>query len=803
MNRFRLTPYWLSLSVLFAFLIAAGPSGASLSSVRIGVLAHRGHDEAMHMWSATADYLSAALPGRTFVIVPLDFNAIGPAVRYGNVEFVIANSSLYVELEALYGATRIATMKNRKLGGASTLFGSVIFCRSDRSDIRELKDLKGKIFMGADPTSLGGWRMAWRELLHNGIDPVRAFKKLDFAGTHDGVVIAVRDGAADAGTVRTDTLERMAEKGVVRLADYRILNQKQTPDFPYVHSTELYPEWPIAKVKHTPYDLAQQVVVALLQMPPQSAPAVSAKITGWTIPLNYTPVHDLMKELRIGPYEKYGVMTLSQIVRKYFYSLVAAVLLVLFLAAATLYVIGINRQLQASTRQLESEMAERGHQEREFRQATAASTRELEAANKSIWQTNAAIEAEREALSVALEEISFYIQRVSKGQDTSIRHANPHLRKCWQVVGCTNETCECRGPEPVRCWQITGTYSGSPSRCALANEISDCVDCPVFKFATEDRVHQIGEHFNNMMHLLDLKSQELEKAYGELKSAQSRVLQQEKMASIGQLAAGVAHEINNPMGFIISNLGTLRKYAEKLSSFIEIQSHTIDTVAVLETPELIDAVAKRKELKIDYIIDDLGNLIRESLDGAERVKKIVQDLKSFSHIEESEVALADINAGIDSTLNILWNELKYKATVSREYGDIPRTKCNPRQMNQVFMNLIANAGQAINDKGTITIRTAERNGAIEIAISDTGCGIPADKLDRIFEPFYTTKEVGKGTGLGLSIAYDIVKNHKGTITVESAVGRGTTFTVTLPVITEQADVSGVSCEAETYTSASA
>jgi phosphate/phosphite/phosphonate ABC transporter binding protein len=784
MRTYRFRSILLTACALCAVLTAAVPAGASLSNVRIGVLAHRGHDEAMRMWSATADYLNTAVPGRAFTIIPLDFNAIGPAVQYGNVEFVIANSTIYVEMEALYGTTRIATMKNRKPGGAATVFGGVIFCRADRSDINQLKDLKGKTFMAADATSFGGYRMAWRELLRNGIDPKRHFKKLDFANTHDGVVIAVRDGAVDAGTVRTDTLERMAEKGVVTLSDFRVINERHTPDFPYLHSTVLYPEWPFAKVKHTPDDLAQRIVVALLQMPAQSDAATAAKIAGWTVPLDYGPVHELMKELRIGPYEKYGAMTIREIAYKHRYWIVAALGMLLLLIVVTLYVLSINRQLRSSSQLLKKEIDERNRRELEFRLATTASTRDLEAANEAIRLTNAAIETEREALSEALEKISYYIQQVSLGQDTSIRYANPKLRACWGVMNCTDEACECYKGEPQRCWQITGSYSGNPSRCAFSRDFPDCMDCPVFKFATEDRVRLIGEHFNNMMHLLDVKSKELQSAYAELKATQSRILQQEKMASIGQLAAGVAHEINNPMGFVISNLGTLRKYSDKLSAFLDIQSHALDTVAVLETPELVEAAAKRKELKIDYVLADLGNLIRESLEGAERVKKIVQDLRNFSRIDEAEVVSADINAGIESTLNILWNELKYKAAVAREYGAIPKTKCNIRQMNQVFMNLLANAGQAIKDKGTITIRTAERNGCIEIAISDTGSGISQDKIGRIFEPFFTTKEVGKGTGLGLSIAYDIVKKHNGTIAVESEPGKGTTFTVVIPVVSE-------------------
>ena len=284
---------------------------------------------------------------------------------------------------------------------------------------------------------------------------------------------------------------------------------------------------------------------------------------------------------------------------------------------------------------------------------------------------------------------------------------------------------------------------------------------------------------------LDLRnvSSQLECAYSELKATQSRMLQQEKMASIGQLAAGVAHEINNPMGFIISNLNSLKKYMDKVTGFIKIQSESVERLSGNGDVHNIlkDINEQRKSLKIDYVLGDLDNLIKESLDGAERVKKIVQELKSFSRLDESDIKLADINEGLESTINIIWNELKYNTTVKKDYGNIPQTTCNLGQLNQVFMNILVNAAHAIESQGEITVRTSSDEDNIYITISDTGTGIPADKLNRIFEPFYTTKEVGKGTGLGLSIAYDIVKKHNGEIRLESEVGKGTTFTIIVPI----------------------
>jgi len=280
-------------------------------------------------------------------------------------------------------------------------------------------------------------------------------------------------------------------------------------------------------------------------------------------------------------------------------------------------------------------------------------------------------------------------------------------------------------------------------------------------------------------------TEELEKAYSELKASQSAVLQREKMASIGQLAAGVAHEINNPMGFITSNLGTLGKYTKKLTEFINDQTALCTSVQKDELMETLQE--KRKKLKVDYILDDLDALITESLDGAERVKRIVQNLKTFSRVDESEYKDADINECIESTLNIVWNELKYKATMHKEYQSLPPVKCYPQQLNQVFMNLLVNAAHSIEKQGEITIKTWNGNGFINISISDTGCGIPAENVDKIFEPFFTTKEVGKGTGLGLSISYEIIKKHKGDIMIKSEIGKGTDFTIRIPLVEDNSD----------------
>jgi two-component system NtrC family sensor kinase len=405
---------------------------------------------------------------------------------------------------------------------------------------------------------------------------------------------------------------------------------------------------------------------------------------------------------------------------------------------------------------------------------------EIKKITAELEDTNTRIEKNRKKLQNALNQISKLIESVRKQASYGVRFSNPHLRRCYEVKKCTKVDCPCYGKEAMRCWQIAGTFCGGEVQGAFAQKYKTCSECEVYKYATSDPIYEIGEQFNNMMHVLELKNKELENALNKLKATQAQMLQQEKMASIGQLAAGVAHEINNPMGFITSNLGTLSKYTKRLSEYIDLQTKAIDEIGTEDVKRSL--AEQRKKLKIDYILEDIGQLIEESLDGAERVRKIVQNLKSFSRVDEAEYKFADINECIESTLNIVWNELKYKAKVYKEYGELPLTKCYPQQLNQVFMNILVNAAQAIEKQGEIRIKTWNGDGNIYIAISDTGVGIPKDKINRIFEPFFTTKPVGKGTGLGLSITYDIIKKHNGDIQVESEVGKGTTFTIRIPVV---------------------
>ena len=261
----------------------------------------------------------------------------------------------------------------------------------------------------------------------------------------------------------------------------------------------------------------------------------------------------------------------------------------------------------------------------------------------------------------------------------------------------------------------------------------------------------------------------------------SILLHQDKLASIGQLAAGVAHEINNPMGFIMSNLRTLNNYADVEQQYLRALEEAFTRCCSAEQQVQFEEL--RTRLDLPFILEDVSPLISESLEGAERVRRIVLDLKDFARSDVDSMIETDLNNCVQSTANIVRNEIRYVAELELHLGTIPSVTCNPQQINQVIANLLMNAAQAIEEHGRITVTTSSEGDNVLLAVTDTGHGIPEKVRTRIFDPFFTTKEVGKGTGLGLSISYDIIKKHGGEIRVESEPGVGTTFTIILPINT--------------------
>jgi len=335
--------------------------------LKIGVLAKRGKDHTLKKWNATADYLTENIPDYSFKIVPLGFEEINSNVANNSIDFILVNPSIYVDLEILYGISRLATLKNLGPGGGFTVFGGVVFVKSDRNDINTLEDLKGKkSFMAVKETSLGGFQMAWLELKKLGIDPYKDFSKLTFRSKHDSVVYAVGNNEVDAGTVRTDTLERMTTEGKINVDDFKVISERISSTdvgFPYKHSTTLYPEWPFAKLTGTSLDIAQEVAIALMEMKPNDKAAIMGRNAGWTVPLSYEPVRNLMKELKIGFFRDFGKLSLEKIIKQYWRIIVFSFLFIILLIIFIVYTIRMNRRLTLTQKELHNEIAERKHVE--------------------------------------------------------------------------------------------------------------------------------------------------------------------------------------------------------------------------------------------------------------------------------------------------------------------------------------------------------------------------------------------------------------------------------------------------------
>lgn len=300
-------------------------------------------------------------------------------------------------------------------------------------------------------------------------------------------------------------------------------------------------------------------------------------------------------------------------------------------------------------------------------------------------------------------------------------------------------------------------------------------------FELKEKNKNLEDLQKNLEKKVEERTKVLNEAHAEL---EQMMLHSEKMASIGTIAAGVAHEINNPMGYIYSNLMTLLKYNEKLRNFSNDIQKLINEHLKVSTHKESNLLNKFIKLKndgnIDFLITDMKDAVEESVEGSEKIKRIVLDLRDFSRDDAPKFELNDINEGMEKTLNVIWNELKYKAEVIKEFGDIPKVECDIQRLSQVFMNILINAAQAIEKNGTIKIKTFSADNSVVIQISDTGKGIPKENIGKIFNAFYTTKDPGKGTGLGLSISYKIIEEHNGIIEVESEVGKGTTFIIKLP-----------------------
>ncbi|MEA3446020.1 MAG: PhnD/SsuA/transferrin family substrate-binding protein, partial [Bacteroidota bacterium] len=321
-------------------------------TVKIGVLIIRGAEKCLKRWRPTADYLTENIPEYSFEIIPLKFDEVNATVKKGEVDFILANPFFYVELEYSYGISRMVTLNKLSMGEENTNYSGVIFCRADRKDLRNLEDLKGKTFMAVNEFSFGGWQMAWQALKRHGVDPREDFDSLSYGETHDAVIYAVRDDKVDAGSVRSDVFEQIVEEENIRLEEFYVFPcnyyHKHGSEFHFVHSTDIYPEWPIAKVKHTPEKLAKDVTIALLEMSPDNPATKAANNVGWVIPQQYQSVRECLKYLGVGRYKDYGKVTFQAALKQYWFQIACAFIFMCLIVMFALRTVWLNRRLEKS-----------------------------------------------------------------------------------------------------------------------------------------------------------------------------------------------------------------------------------------------------------------------------------------------------------------------------------------------------------------------------------------------------------------------------------------------------------------------
>jgi two-component system sensor histidine kinase TtrS len=737
--------------------------------IKIGVLALRGKDKCLQQWNATAAYLAQKIPNHLFTIVPLDFDEMGKAVKEQQVDFTISNSSMYVSLESHYGNTRIATMKTNMVGLGLTKFGGVLFCRSDRDDIQSVKDLKGKRFMAVDKKSFGGWHMAWRYLLDNNIDPNKDFKEFTIGGTHDAVVMAVLNKTVDAGTVRTSTLEQMAQEGKIRLDQFRVLDEKSqiSSGFPHLYSTDLYPEWPIAKVSHTDEDHAREIVIALLQMQPTDAAAKAAKMMGWTIPLDYQSVHDCLKRIKFDPYDVVEKITKQQLFRQYWRWLVGIGLFLLLASGGTLYFIRLNQRLRLTMTVLDHELAQRKRIE------------------KNLNEFKMTLDQIMDCVFMFLPDSLHYIY-VNQGGIQQVGYTMDELFH-MTPVDLKPEFTE-KSFRALIAPLEDGTRESITFTTIHLTKAGSRIPVEIFL----QYVKPTGEtgRFVSIVRDISQRLQEMQ----EKEKLQSRLLHTQKLESVGQLAAGIAHEINTPTQYIGTNIDFLEDGFKDVATLVA----TYQRLLIAEkdhsvTPALIQEIEENLgSTDWEYLAQEFPLAIAQSKDGVHRISTIVRAMKEFSHPGSKDKIPLSLNDLINTTLIVSRNEWKYLADMETDFADdLPQVPCLSDEMGQVFLNLLVNAAHAIatqlgenpsGAKGRITISTRQIAGQVEVRLQDTGCGIPAEILSKVFDPFFTTKEVGKGTGQGLTIARDVVvTKHGGTLDVESEPGQGATFVIRLPI----------------------
>ena len=741
--------------------------------IKIGVLAFMGEESTADRWMPIAQYLNRVIPAHQFSIVPLTLDNIDVAIFGSEVDFLLTNPASYADLESAYGITRLLTIRNRRPGGAFTQFGAVIFTRADRYNVRTLDDLRGKTFAAVHANAFGGWWMAWRELKAHGIDPEHDFKRLDFTGfPQDKIVYAVKNSIVAAGTVRTDVLERMAEEGLIELKDFRVLNPQTTPGFPFLHSTRLYPEWPLALVNQRLTRLAQQVSVALLSMPDDAPEAIAAHIAGWTVPLDYHSVHDLMRELHVGPYRIYGLDTLRELFSLYWYWAVLGLLLLIITSGVTAHMVRLNSQLKRSSSALEVEIQQRTEAQR-ISAAQAKRVRALYtvASMSGLSYDEEIMEILRTGCTllglqmgkvgrVDLQQNKSTVLAVHAPADSTLKLGDTlPLDKTYCIIPSLSKRPFAVDHAAESKWRNLPCYTFSGMESYIAAPI--WVNQDFFgTISYASRIPRSQPFVETDMDLVQLmgrwigvalerraQQQEIDRARADAVSASS---------SKSDFLARMSHELRTPLNAIIG-------YSEML-----LEDNAAPAPGHRSDLEKIHSSGKQLLALINDILDlskiEAGKmvLVNETFNIADLINDTIATMQPLVAKNHNVIEL--VGADNLGTMNTDMSKLR-----------------------QIVLNLLSNACKfTTNGRIVLSVDRRFESGQewIVISISDTGIGMSAAQMEHLFEDFSkanvdTVSKYG-GTGLGLAISKKFCVMMGGDIEVMTAPKKGSTFVIRLP-----------------------
>ncbi len=708
--------------------------------VRVGITSTRAGSTVASRWAALGRYLGEQIPEYRFRIVPLDLVGIETAVARNEIDFAICSSNAYIDLKAKYGLIPLATYRYAPRPGAVTnRMGGTVFFRSKMPNLHRIEDLRGKRVAAVDPQAMGGWISVWRELKAAGLDPSRDLAGLRFLESNEAVIEAVDRGQADVGVVPTGNLERLSARGVLFLGDYRTLPPPSSsvtePPFPLLHSTRLYPERPFLKLSHVPDSLARSVTVALLTMPDDGETARATETAGWTIPPDYRPVEECLRELELGPFRDYGKLTLRSVLNQYWDKiLIVLISLVCFLTGTMVWMAALNRRLHKLSRALS---------ERESRY--------------------------RALFDGGTDAIFVHGLDPNGGPGTFIE-VNDIACRC---LGYSRE--ELLGMSPL---ELNAPESAPAVPGVLQRIVMDSQAVWEGTLQSKDGRRIPVEISNRMFDFEGRKMvfasvrdiTERKKAEEDRSRLEEQLRQSQKMESIGRLAGGVAHDFNNLLTIINGYSDLLLDHPglhESIRSPLEEIKKAGDQAAGL-TQQLL-AFSRRQVGKLEPLC--LPKVLIEMEQMLHRV--MGEDIEILTSLDaETGDILADRNQIQQVIMNLAVN-----ARDAMPHGG----------------KLILQARNLAASEEWIHLHPKMPDGSyVLLCVEDTGVGMDKETCQHAFEPFFTTKEKGKGTGLGLSMVYGIVRQHRGWVWVRSEPGEGTSFQICLPRMSAE---EGIAAEA--------